>query len=271
MTKEKLGLILEGGGVKGAFQAGVLEVLDEYGVTFDGVAGTSIGAVNASLYVEGGVSAILKMWDDIKAGAITDPEDERLWSIKEQGINREVLATIGKRIVKFRSWLEKSFGKTQTFFEARVHEDVMRASGKQLGVVTYCATDKSPVEALMDEIPEGRLVDYIIASATFPIFPPKEIDGKKYIDGGVYNNLPVNLLARDGYKKMLVIRTNPADKKPKCKLPFPDDADLFFVIPDEELARVMEFTSAKVTELREKGREAARRALECGLKEFLGL
>ena len=70
---------------------------------------------------------------------------------------------------------------------------------------------------------------------------------------------------------MLVIRTNPADKKPKCKQPFPEDAELFFVIPDEELARVMEFTSAKVTELREKGREAARRALEYGLKEFLRL
>lgn len=49
---------------------------------------------------------------------------------------------------------------------------------------------------MMDEIDEGKLVDYIIASATFPIFPPKIIDDKKYIDGGVYDNMPINLLVK---------------------------------------------------------------------------
>ena len=123
----------------------------------------------------------------------------------------------------------------------------------------------------MDEVPEGQLVDYVIASATFPIFPPKEIGGKKYIDGGVYNNIPVNLLARGGFEKQLVLRTNPADKKPKIREPFREDLDLFFIVPDEELAHVMDFTSANVAELLAKGREDARRALEYGLAEFLGL
>ncbi len=268
---EKLGLVMEGGGVKGAFEAGILSYIAELGVTFDGVAGTSIGAINAGLYLENGAKAIVDMWSEVWAGTIMDVDDELLKHIKNFGFDAESIASLGKRVVRLKSLLTGSYEKTETFFASKVHEDVMRASGKQLGVVTYDLTNKKPVEALIDEIPEGRLVDFLIASATFPIFPPKEIDGKKYIDGGVYNNLPVNLLCRGGFDKMLVLRTNPADKKPKCKEPIREDLDLFYIIPDRELAHVMDFTSSKVAELMEMGREAARLAMDYGLKEFLGL
>ncbi len=271
MAKEKLGLTLEGGGVKGAYEAGALSVIEAAGVTFDGVAGTSIGAVNAGLYAQGGAQKIGEMWKDVWAGTVMAIDDDLLLHIKNDGMDRASLIALSKRIVKLRSLLQNSYDKTQTFFSQYVDEDSIRKSGKQLGVVTYNVTDRRPVEALIDEIPEGKLVDYLIASATFPIFPPKEIAGKKYIDGGVYNNLPVNLLARGGFKKQLVIRTNPAAKKPKIKEPINGDLDLFFLIPDNELARVMEFTSSKVAELAERGREDARRAMEYGLAEFLGL
>ncbi len=271
MTHQKIGLTLEGGGAKGAYEAGILSVLDEHGVTFGGVAGTSIGAVNGALYVQGGVKKIMDMWSQIWAGTIMDVDETVLKHIKEHGIDLESAASLGKRAIKMRSLIRGSYDKTQAFFTGLVDEEALRASGKQFGFVTYCLTDRQPVEVLMDEVPEGQLVDYVIASATFPIFPPKEIDGKKYIDGGVYNNMPINLLARGGFEKQLVLRTNPADKKPKIREPFREDLDLFFIVPDEELAHVMDFTSAKVAELLAKGREDACRALEYGLAEFLGL
>ena len=271
MTDRKIGLTLEGGGVKGAYEAGIISVLDEIGVTFDGAAGTSIGAVNSALYVQGGAALVEDMWSKIWAGTIVDVDDEVLKHIKEHGLDFESVASLGKRAIKVRSLIRGSYEKTQAFFSGLVDEKVMRGSGKKLGLVTYCLSDRQPLEVLMDEVPEGELVDYVIASATFPIFPPKEIGGKKYIDGGVYDNIPVNLLARGGFQKQLVIRSNPADKKPKIKEPFREDLDLFFMIPDKELAFVLEFTSAKVTELLEKGREDAHRALEYGLAEFLGL
>lgn len=271
MTNEKIGLVLEGGGVKGAYEAGVLKVLAECGVEFGGAAGTSIGAVNAGLYVEGGAEAVLDMWSEVWAGTVMDIDDELLLRIKNNGFDAESIAALGKRLIKIRSLLQGSYDKTQAFFESKAREDKMRASGKQLGLVTYCLSDRAPVEALIDEIPNGKLVDLLIASATFPIFPPKEIDGKKYIDGGVYNNLPINLLARGGFEKQLVIRTNPADKKPRCREPIREDLELFYIVPQKELAHVMEFTSSKVAELMKKGAEDARRALDGGLAEFLGI
>lgn len=271
MTHQKIGLTLEGGGVKGAYEAGILDVLEGLGVTFGGVAGTSIGAVNGALYAQGGASCVLDMWSGMWMGRIVDLDEEVLSHIRRYGIDLDSVTTLGKRAIKIRSLIRGSYEKTQTFFSGIVDENVIRSSGKQLGLVTYCLTDRQPVEALMDEIPEGLLTDYVIASATFPIFPPKEICGKKYIDGGVYNNIPVNLLARGGFEKQLVIRTNPADKRPKIREPFREDLDLFFIVPDEELAHVMEFTSAKVETLLAKGREDAHRALEYGLAEFLGL
>ena len=59
---QKLGLVLEGGGVKGAYQVGVLLAIRELGVEFDGVTGTSIGAINGALYLEGGYDKLLDVW-----------------------------------------------------------------------------------------------------------------------------------------------------------------------------------------------------------------
>lgn len=104
---------------------------------------------------------------------------------------------------------------------------------------------------MMDEIDEGKLVDYIIASATFPIFPPKIIDDKKYIDGGVYDNMPINLLVKNGYDKMLVIRTNVESKQPKRKVE--GNPDLFFIAPKEDLGPAMAFSSSAHTRIYANG------------------
>ena len=63
--------------------------------------------------------------------------------------------------------LESSYEKSQKFFETIVNEEDIRASGKDYGLVTFNISDMQPVEKMMDEIDEGKLVDYIIASATF--------------------------------------------------------------------------------------------------------
>ena len=184
-SKEKIGLVLEGGGVKGAYEAGALEALDAEGYAFDGAAGTSIGAINAALYVDGGVPLILNMWAEVWAGTVMDIDDEILLQIRDRAIDRDAILYIGKKLVAIRKLLQNSYLKTERFFESMVSEEHMRASKKQLGLVTYCLTDRRPVEVFKDEVEEGKLIDFLVASATFPIFPPKEIDGKKYIDGGV--------------------------------------------------------------------------------------
>ena len=110
----------------------------------------------------------------------------------------------------------------------------------------------TPFEAMKKDIPEGRLIDYVVASACFPIFPPKLIDGKKYIDGGVYDNMPVNLLARSGCKKMVVIRTNPASKQPKRRIEQPD-LDILYITPSANLGRALAFSPERIENLKQLG------------------
>ncbi len=271
MTEEKIGLVLEGGGVKGAYQAGVLCAIDRAGGKFAGAAGTSIGAINAALYAQGGAELVIKMWSEVRLCTVFDLDADVLVKLKNRSIDREAIKYLGKKLVTLRKTLKNSYEKTQKFFASKVREEDMRASGITLGLVAYCLSDRQANELLMDEVPEGRLVDFLVASATFPLFPPKEIDGKKYIDGGVYDNMPIDLLPRDGFNKQLVIRTNPMDKKPKHKGKVRQDEDLFVIAPDEELAHVLEFTSEKVAALVAKGIEDGGKALEAGLREFLGL
>ena len=61
------------------------------------------------------------------------------------------------------------------------------------------------IELFKDDIPEGHLVEYIMASACLPGFQTRKIDGKDFIDGAVNNNMPVNMLLEKGYKDIIAV------------------------------------------------------------------
>ena len=63
--QKRLGLVLEGGGARGAYQAGALKALFEAGYTFDGVAGTSVGALNGVMVAQNRFEDSIKIWKEI--------------------------------------------------------------------------------------------------------------------------------------------------------------------------------------------------------------
>lgn len=265
--KQKLGLVLEGGGVKGAYQIGALMAVRELLVEFDGVVGTSIGAINGAIYLEGGYSKLFDVWNEIQTNTVFDLSDEETAALKGLDLKPAILRVMLEKKLGTFKMLESSYEKSQKFFETIVNEEDIRASGKDYGLVTFNISDMQPVEKMMDEIDEGKLVDYIIASATFPIFPPKIIDDKKYIDGGVYDNMPINLLVKNGYAKMLVIRTNVESKQPKRKVE--GNPDLFFITPKEDLGPAMAFSSSRIHAYMQTGYDDAKELMDKGLREFL--
>lgn len=265
--KQKLGLVLEGGGVKGAYQIGALMAVRELLVEFDGVVGTSIGAINGAIYLEGGYSKLFDVWNEIQTNTVFDLSDEETAALKGLDLKPAILRVMLEKKLGTFKMLESSYEKSQKFFETIVNEEDIRASGKDYGLVTFNISDMQPVEKMMDEIDEGKLVDYIIASATFPIFPPKIIDDKKYIDGGVYDNMPINLLVKNGYDKMLVIRTNVESKQPKRKVK--GNPDLFFIAPKEDLGPAMAFSSSRIHAYMQTGYDDAKELMDKGLREFL--
>ena len=177
----------------------------------------------------------------------------------KQGGLALIIAT-GKKLLSAREIIKNSYEHTLNFVYNRLSEEEIRSSDIDFGCVTYNISDMEPFEAMKKDIPEGKLIDYIVASACVPIFPPKQIDGKKFIDGGVYDNMPINLLARTGCKEMIVVRTNPETKQPKRRIER-DDLDIIYITPSANLGRAMAFSPERIENLKQLGYADAMRII----------
>lgn len=210
------GLVLEGGGAKGAYHVGAVKALYDNGYTFDGVAGTSIGAINGAMIAQdGGVETCFDMWTNIKFADIIDTENNeaaKLFSTQSD-----------KPSIKF--WIEKTFAIIKNlgvptdriipFLKRYIDEDKLRAAGRDFAIVTFCISDKKPLELHLEDIPYGEVCDFVFASAYYPVFKLNRINGKYYLDGGVYDNLPVNALIRRGnYDEIIAVRTGHKKTRP---------------------------------------------------------
>lgn len=252
MDKKLTGLVLEGGGVKGAYELGALIALYERGYSFGAVTGTSIGALNGAVLVSQGIADLERYWEETKDCPIFDFDSDTVANFRQKDFDLDRIIATGKKLLKARDIIRESYDKGLAFVRKNLDETAIRKSAIDFGLVAYNLTDMKAFEGMKKDIPEGKLVDYIIASACFPIFPPISIDGKKYIDGGVYDNLPVNLLARAGWAEMVVIRTHPLSKEPKRRMER-TDLDITYIAPSDDLGRAMAFSPERIENLKQLG------------------
>lgn len=260
IMSKNIGLVLEGGGVKGAYELGALIALTEKGYTFSAVTGTSIGALNGAVMASQGIEKLAAYWEEAKYCPVFDFDDDTVARFRQKDFDLDLIIATGKKLLSAREIIRESYEHTLDFVYNRLSEEEIRSSDIDFGCVTYNISDMEPFEAMKKDIPEGKLIDYIVASACFPIFPPKQIDGKKFIDGGVYDNMPINLLARTGCKKMVVVRTNPESKQPKRRIER-DDLDILYIIPSSNLGRAMAFSPERIENLKQLGYADAMRIL----------
>lgn len=185
------GVVLGGGGSKGAYEIGVWQAMRELGLRYHVVTGTSVGALNGALMTMGLFDEALAMWNDMdNTRVMTD--------IPMLGSEQNSLQEVYRA---FASQMLMGGGVDISPLEATLRrlldEDTIRCSPVELGIVTVEYPLLRPVEWFVNQIPKGRLADYLLASAAcFPAFKPREIDGKTFIDGGYSNLLPVDLALR---------------------------------------------------------------------------
>lgn len=196
----KTGLVLEGGGKRGIYAAGVLDVLLENNIWADGLIGTSAGAVNGCSYVSNQYERNLRY-------NIRFAKEKRYMSIYS-------LITTGNVV--------------GTDFAYNILPN-------KLEVFDYDAFEKSPVayyvtcsnvetgkaEYIQCKSLRGKNMDYLRASASLPyVSQIVEIDGKKYLDGGICDSIPLKAFQDMGYEKNLVVLTRPRGyiKKPENNL-----------------------------------------------------
>lgn len=181
------GLVLAGGGAKGSYQVGVYQALMELGWLPDVITGASVGSLNAALFVMGKVNEAADLWRSLDNHGVLElpegktPEELRdflLETLRGGGLNTEPLGQI---------------------IDQYMDENAIRASHIKYGLVITEMNTLRSVQCTLDDIPQGQLKDYMLASsACFPALRPYEIDGVKYIDGGWRDNMPLELAAKWG-------------------------------------------------------------------------
>lgn len=194
----KYGLVLAGGGVRGAYQVGVCKALRELKIDIAAVAGTSIGAVNGAFIAQGDYDLLEELWSKIELKDIISVPDN---------MNENILkiTNIGKLVKEVRRGEGLDVTPLEELLRKMLSEKKIRKSKTDFGIVTFSLTDRMEVTLFKEDIPEGKLIEYIMASASLPVFQARVIEKKKFIDGGITNNMPVDMLLRDGIDNIIAV------------------------------------------------------------------
>ena len=191
----KVGLVLEGGAMRGMYTAGVIDAFLDHGVHVDGIVGVSAGACFGCNLFSGQRGRVLRY----NTRFMGDPRNVSLRS----------LITTGDIINRQFAYYEIP-QKYDVFDEA-----AFEASGGAYDVVaTNVETGKAEYLRLDNLLGQ---IEAIRASASMP-FVSRIVDyeGKRYLDGGIADSIPVRAALDMGYDKVIVVLTQPADyvKKP---------------------------------------------------------
>jgi len=192
----KTGLVLEGGGFRGIYTAGVLDVFLEHDINFDGLIGVSAGAIHGCSYLSKQRGRSIRYYKKYCG----DP-----------------------RFMSFKSWIKTGdiVGADFCYHELPDKLDVYdhEAFEKNPTAFYMVCTDVERGEPVYVPITDMRAqIEYLRASASLPYFSKiVEIDGKKLLDGGCTDSVPFAAFEKMGYKRNVVILTQPEGYRKKAE------------------------------------------------------
>ena len=201
----KRALVLSGGGAKGSYELGVYKALKRLGIKIDIITGTSIGAINGAFLVTGEYRKAKKFWTKMSSSDVFD------YSFK----TKREYPKVAKDILKNKGL---KFDRAEEFFGSVINEDKIRKSKIDFGLITFNLKNRVPKSLTKKDIPKGKMLSYIMASAScFPVVEMKDIDGEYYVDGGYYDNLPINLAIEMGADEIIAVDLSAVGLKRKVK------------------------------------------------------
>jgi len=213
-TRPTIGLVLSGGGARGLAHVGVLEVLEELRVPVDLIAGTSMGALVGGLYASGlspdSIRTVMSEveWDQVLSDTaplasldFARRAERRRYPVElEVGLSGEGIRLPGGLIAGQDLGL---LLRRHTFPVAAV-EDFSRLPIPFAAVATDLATGERVV------LDHGDLVEAMRASMAIPVvFSPVESEGRLLVDGGIVDNLPVDLAREMGADIVIAVDASP--------------------------------------------------------------
>lgn len=193
----KTGLVLEGGGVRGIYTAGILDVFMERGLRFDGVIGVSAGAIHGCSFLSNQHGRSIRYYKKY----CSDP-----------------------RFMSLRSWITTGdiVGADFCYHELPDKLDIYDHDAfDRCGIPFYvtCSNVHSGKPEYIRITDMRSQIDYLRASASLPYLSRiVEIGGKKYLDGGCTDSIPVEAFASMGYERNVVILTREASYRKEKEL-----------------------------------------------------
>ena len=254
MKECSYGLALEGGGARGSYQIGAYKALVESGFRFSSIVGTSIGAINAAIICSGGLELLEGIWKEIDSSIFEiNPQmcDEIIHGNKQikRDVTLDILKNHGISLNKLKDILNKY-----------VDEEKVRNNNIKFGLVITKLKGMKSLEYTIDDIPKGKLIDYLIASSSLPIFKiEKNIDEHIYLDGGFRNVLPLTLLENMGCKNIIGVRLKKFGiiRKTKNK-----DTKVFLIEPSKSTGSTLFFNQDTIDENIKLGYNDAKKMID---------
>ena len=206
----KNGIAFSGGGLKIFAHIGVLKALEELGIEFDYVSGTSSGSVIAAFYALG-----IKPNDMFK---IISSRYKEIAKINVRNVFGSAIKSIAKNELKLKSLINGSKienAMQNMLIDEKITKTNMKDLDKKLAIVSCDTISTKEVIFLSEDfnIENTERTDYIIgaeiskairASMSFPgVLTPCDFEKYNLIDGGTVNNLPTKVLKEMGAEKVL--------------------------------------------------------------------
>ncbi|MGX7031503.1 patatin-like phospholipase family protein [Vagococcus zengguangii] len=197
------GLVLSGGGAKGAYQIGAWQAFNEVDWTINIITGTSVGALNGGLIMQGDFEAAKQMWEEIATDKILDFPLESEGSVYQpeqlldniQAFIKAALLNKGVSTEPLKTMIDKLL--------------IPRKIKQNLADFYLCTTRLRSMREQVIEIknqPDELVSQWLLASSSFfPAMSATDVQGEAYIDGGYRNNIPLDVALERGATSLMVV------------------------------------------------------------------
>lgn len=207
---KKFALVLAGGGSKGSYEVGAINALYELNYSFDIITGTSIGALNGAVLAQGQLDRLNILWDNLIASQILKNDVTQL----KLSFNMNELIQSKNLLTSFFKDYAKEKGADITPFYALINDYLNYERLMQSSINYGCVSVEFPsLKPILMEKSQFTCKEdafaYCLASAScFPAFPVATYKENKYIDGGYYDNLPIQFAFQMGAEQAVAIDLN---------------------------------------------------------------
>jgi len=199
--RKKYCLVLSGGGTKGIYEIGVWKALRELHIPLEAVIGTSIGALNGLWVTQDDFASAEKTWDQLSLDKVLQLPGN--FSPPPPGTEDWRTLDLLWRIYRRKGMLDNS--PLRTLVQSQLKPERLKNSKLDYGIVSYNLSKLQPEVVFAKHLNPETLVDYLMASSTFPGFNLTSINRNLYLDGGLADNVPFEIARARGYRRLIVV------------------------------------------------------------------